>query len=63
MLEVAAAHKFHFDTVQMPLNVMDAHFRSFEQQVLPRLIADEIGVLGMNPWGSVYSREQNRDAD
>ena len=22
-------HGFHFDTVQMPLNVMDAHFRSF----------------------------------
>src|SRR5207249_1036787 len=33
MLEVAAAHNFHFDTVQMPLNVMDAHFRSFGKQV------------------------------
>ena len=29
MLEVAGKHGFHFDTVQMPLNVMDAHFRSF----------------------------------
>ena len=34
-LEVAARHNFHFDTVQMPLNVMDAHFRSFEKLVLP----------------------------
>jgi aryl-alcohol dehydrogenase-like predicted oxidoreductase len=54
MLEVAAAHKFRFDTVQMPLNVMDAHFRSFEHQVLPRLIADEIGVLGMKSMGDPF---------
>jgi predicted aldo/keto reductase-like oxidoreductase len=54
MLEVAAAHKFRFDTVQMPLNVMDAHFRSFEHQVLPKLIADEIGVLGMKSMGDPF---------
>jgi len=54
MLEIAAAHKFRFDTVQMPLNVMDAHFRSFEHQVLPRLIADEIGVLGMKSMGDPF---------
>ena len=47
MLEVAAAHHFTFDTVQMPLNVMDAHFRSFEHQVLPVLLKERIGVLGM----------------
>jgi aryl-alcohol dehydrogenase-like predicted oxidoreductase len=35
MFEVADRHGFHFDSVQMPLNVMDAHFDSFEQQVLP----------------------------
>ena len=35
MLETAAKHQFHFDAVQMPLNVMDAHFRSFQKQVLP----------------------------
>ena len=51
MLEVAATHSFHFDTVQMPLNVMDAHFRSFEHQVLPVLVKREIGVLGMKPHG------------
>jgi aryl-alcohol dehydrogenase-like predicted oxidoreductase len=38
MLEIAANHKFRFDAVQMPLNVMDAHFRSFEHEVLPLLL-------------------------
>lgn len=52
MLEVAAQHGFHFDAVQMPLNVMDAHFRSFAKQVLPVLVKDGIGVLGMKPLGS-----------
>ena len=52
MLEVARAHKFRFDAVQMPLNVMDAHFRSFEHQVLPVLVKERIGVLGMKSLGS-----------
>ncbi|MEI8044557.1 MAG: aldo/keto reductase [Verrucomicrobiota bacterium] len=52
MLEVAAAHKFRFDAVQMPLNVLDAHFRSFEHQVLPILVKEQIGVLGMKPLAS-----------
>ncbi|MBJ6801119.1 aldo/keto reductase [Geomonas propionica] len=47
MLRVAAAAGFRFDAVQMPLNVMDAHFRSFEQLVLPELVREGIGVLGM----------------
>jgi len=51
MLEVAEAHGFHFDTCQMPLNVMDAHFRSFGKQVVPRLVAQGIAVLGMKPMG------------
>jgi aryl-alcohol dehydrogenase-like predicted oxidoreductase len=51
MLEIASAHDFRFDAVQMPLNVMDAHFRSFENHVLPLLVKDEIGVLGMKPLG------------
>ena len=36
----------------MPLNVMDAHFRSFQHQVLPVLVKEGIGVLGMKPMGS-----------
>jgi aryl-alcohol dehydrogenase-like predicted oxidoreductase len=47
MLEIATAHGFTFDTVQMPLNVMDAHYRSFERLVLPELVRQNIGVLGM----------------
>src|SRR5690242_9634159 len=46
MLDVAEQHQFRFDTVQMPLNVMDAHFRSFARQVVPRLVLSGIGVLG-----------------
>jgi predicted aldo/keto reductase-like oxidoreductase len=52
MLETAAANHLHFDTVQMPLNVMDAHFNSFQQKVLPVLVKEEIGVLGMKPIGA-----------
>ena len=52
MLETAAAHHFAFDTVQMPLNLMDAHFDSFERRVLPVLVQQRIGVLGMKPLGS-----------
>src|ERR1700747_627500 len=51
MLEVAFAHDFTFDAVQMPLNVMDAHFESFEKKVLPVLVKHNIGVLGMKPMG------------
>ncbi|CAA9584772.1 Oxidoreductase, aldo/keto reductase family [uncultured Synechococcales cyanobacterium] len=47
MLEVAAAHGFKFDAVQMPLNVMDAHYRSFEKLVMPELVRHNIGILGM----------------
>ena len=46
-LGVAEDNGFKFDTVQMPLNVMDAHYRSFEKLVLPELVRREIGVLGM----------------
>jgi predicted aldo/keto reductase-like oxidoreductase len=49
MLEVAKENDFVFDTVQMPLNVMDAHYRSFEKLVLPELVRQQIGVLGMKP--------------
>jgi len=52
MLEVAKEHGFQFDTVQMPLNVMDAHFRSFERHVLPVLVKEGIGVLGMKALGN-----------
>jgi predicted aldo/keto reductase-like oxidoreductase len=52
MLEVAAQHGYHFDSCQMPLNVMDAHFRSFTHTVVPKLVEQGIAVLGMKPMGN-----------
>jgi predicted aldo/keto reductase-like oxidoreductase len=54
MLAMAAKHNFTFDSVQMPLNVMDAHFNSFEKKVLPVLLKNDIGVLGMKPMGDHF---------
>ncbi len=51
MLEVAQEHGFHFDTAQMPLNVFDAHFRSFAHLVVPVLVREGVGVLGMKTFG------------
>jgi predicted aldo/keto reductase-like oxidoreductase len=59
MLEMAAAHQFHFDAVQMPLNAMDAHYESFSQKVLPVLVKNEIGVLGMKPMGAGLLLQSN----
>ena len=52
MLATAQKAGFSFDTVQMPLNVMDAHFKSFEHNVLPVLTERGIGVLGMKSMGA-----------
>jgi aryl-alcohol dehydrogenase-like predicted oxidoreductase len=54
MLQVADNNGFQFDTVQMPLNVMDAHFQSFEKKVLPVLLEKNIGVLAMKTMGSNF---------
>ncbi len=51
MLNTAFRNNFTFDTVQMPLNVMDAHYDSFTKMVLPVLVQHRIGVLGMKPMG------------
>ena len=51
-LEVAKENGFQFDTVQMPLNVMDAHYRSFEKMVLPELVKQNTGVLAMKTLGN-----------
>ena len=63
MLEAAAAHQFAFDTVQMPLNVMDAHYDSFERRVLPAAAearrggaGDEAARLGRVPQAASRSR-------
>ena len=51
MLDAAFARDFTLNTVQMPLNLMDAHYDSFEKKVLPVLVKHNIGVLGMKPMG------------
>jgi aryl-alcohol dehydrogenase-like predicted oxidoreductase len=57
MLDMAAQNKFHFDSCQMPLNVLDYHFRSFAHQVVPRLVKEGIAVLGMKPMASGVALE------
>src|SRR6185436_8293061 len=52
MLEVAKQNGFNFDAVQMPLNLMDAHYRSFAKEVVPELVKQNIGVLGMKSMGN-----------
>ncbi|MCU1297543.1 MAG: yajO5 [Acidobacteriaceae bacterium] len=59
MLSTASQHGFVFDTVQMPLNVMDAHFDSFEKKVLPKLVQQGSGVLGMKPMGDPFILKSN----
>jgi len=64
MLETAFARGFTFDAVQMPLNLMDAHYDSFEKIVLPILTEHKIGVLGMKPIGdSVLLRSETATAE
>lgn len=50
MLEVGAKHDFTPDAVLMPVNVFDAHFRSFAQLVGPELASRNIGMLSMKPF-------------
>lgn len=57
MLEVADQHNFRFDTLQMPLNVMDAHYHSFEQAILPIALRKQMGILGMKPMGDPFILE------
>ncbi len=57
MLAAADKHGFDFDTIQMPLNVMDAHFRSFEKKVLPVATQKGMGILHMKPLGGGFILE------
>jgi aryl-alcohol dehydrogenase-like predicted oxidoreductase len=60
MLKAADDHQFRFDTVQMPLNVLDANYRSFAKLVLPVLVSKNIGVLGMKPLAAGKILESKR---
>ncbi len=54
MFETAQKHGFHFDTVQMPVNVMDAHFRSFAKEVIPVAQKQGTAVLAMKTFGDHF---------
>jgi predicted aldo/keto reductase-like oxidoreductase len=54
MLRKCEEHGFVPDTVQMPLNVLDASYDSFQRKVLPELVRRKIGVLGMKPLGDGF---------
>ena len=62
MLQVAKEQGFHFDTVQMPINVADAHFRSFAAQVLPVLVREKIAPLAMKTFGDHFILEAVKGA-
>jgi len=59
VLHTAYQHGFIFDTVQMPLNVMDAHYKSFAKKVVPVLTQHGIGVLGMKSMGDGFVLKSN----
>jgi aryl-alcohol dehydrogenase-like predicted oxidoreductase len=54
MLAMARERDFHFDTAQMPINVMDAHFRSFLHEVVPVLMERKMALLGMKSMGDGF---------
>ncbi|WP_245632644.1 aldo/keto reductase [Edaphobacter aggregans] len=54
MFEVAKKHNFHLDTVQMPINVMDAHFRSFAKEVMPVALQQGTAILAMKTFGDHF---------
>lgn len=59
MFEIAEQHGFKFDSVQMPVNAMDAHFRSFTNQVIPVAQRNGTGVLAMKTFGDGYILKSN----
>ncbi len=59
MIETAKQHGFTFDTVQMPLNVMDAHFESFEKHVLPVATSLDMGIIAMKTFGDPHILKAN----
>ena len=40
-----------WDTLQMPVNLLDYHFRSFAREILPIAVEREMGIIGMKSLG------------
>lgn len=51
ILQKMLDHDFEWDTCQMPINVADAHYRSFQQEILPQLNRRGIAPIGMKSLG------------
>ena len=45
-----------WDTAQMPINVMDAHYRSFQKEVVTVCLQKNVGVIGMKSLGGQFPR-------
>ena len=54
MFELAEQHNFHFDTVQMPVNIMDAQFDSFQHGIFPIAAHHNTAVLAMKTFGDPF---------
>lgn len=59
MLDIAKERGVRFDAVQLPLNVMDAHYRSFARMVLPELVEDQIAPLAMKSLANGHILKSN----
>ena len=61
MFATADKHNFHFDSVQMPINVMDAHYRSFLNEVAPVAVKHGTAILAMKTFGDHYILDYLRE--
>ena len=59
MVDLADQHKFHFDSAQMPINILDYSFKSFRHDVVPKLVERGIALLGMKPMASANIPQNN----
>ena len=55
------AYRYDWDAVQMPMNVMDPHYKSFQKHVLPILVKRRIGVIAMKTLGKPPRASSRRD--
>ncbi len=51
IMQKMLAQDFDWDTCQMPINVLDAHYRSFQREILPELERRRIRAIGMKSLG------------
>jgi aryl-alcohol dehydrogenase-like predicted oxidoreductase len=63
MIELATEHGFTFDTVQMPVNVFDAHYDSFAENVIPVAQKLDMGILAMKTFGDGVLLEAGAGVD